>query len=116
MQDMFERTKKFSVRIVRLYTALPKTTEAQVMGKQLLRSGTSMGAHYYEAMHSRSNAELIAKIDLGLQELRETNYWLELLIETGIVKKERVFLLANELNELISIFVTISKNVKAKSC
>ncbi len=81
-QDLKKRTKKFALRIIRLYSSLPKSTEAQVIGKQVLRSGTSVGAHYREACRSRSNAEFISKIEGGLQELEETIYWLELLIES----------------------------------
>jgi four helix bundle protein len=86
MFDLRDRTKSFALRIVKLYTALPKTTEAQVLGKQVLRSGTSVGAHYREAIRARSNAEYISKIEVGLQELEESIYWLELLAEAGIVK------------------------------
>ena len=78
-QDLKERTKAFALRIIRLYAALPKTTEAQVLGKQVLRSGTSVGAHYREAQRAKSNADFIGKIEGGLQELEETAYWLELL-------------------------------------
>lgn len=71
--DLRSRTKTFAVRIVRLYGALPKSTEAQVIGKQLLRSGTSVGAHYREAQRARSTAEFISKVEVGLQELEETD-------------------------------------------
>jgi four helix bundle protein len=81
-RDLQVRTKAFALRVVRLYCALPKTTEAQVLGKQVLRSGTSIGAHYREAMRARSPAEFVSKIEGGLQELEETSYWLELLIES----------------------------------
>src|SRR5689334_14327084 len=84
-RDLRIRTKKFALRIIRLYASLPKTTEAQVIGKQVLRSGTSPGAHYCEAMRARSVAEFISKIEGALQELEETIYWLELLIEAEIV-------------------------------
>ena len=86
-QDLRERAKKFALRIVRLYVALPKTTEAQVIGKQVLRSGTSVGAHYREAQRAKSNADFINKIESGLQELDETAYWLELLEEASGVEK-----------------------------
>lgn len=84
--------------MIRLYTALPKTTEAQVIGKQMLRSGTSVGAHYREAVRSRSDAEFVSKIEGGLQELEEAIYWMELLEETGLnadgqgVRLLRIFL------------------------
>lgn len=72
--DLRSRTKKFALRIVRLYSALPETTVAQILGKQMLRSGTSVGAHYHEAYRSPYDAEFISKIEGGLQELEETIY------------------------------------------
>jgi four helix bundle protein len=111
-RDIGERTKAFALRIIRLYVSLPKTTEAQVIGKQVLRSGTSVGAHVREGKRSRSNAELISKIEGGLQELEETVYWLELLTESGILKAERLTELFHESNEIIAILVTSSKTLK----
>ena len=75
-QDLKVRTKQFALRIIRVYSALPTTAVAQVIGKQILRSGTSVGAHYREAFRSRSDAEFISKLEGGLQELDETEYWL----------------------------------------
>lgn len=111
-RDIGERTKAFALRIIRLYVSLPKITETQVIGKQLLRSGTSVGAHVREGRRSRSNAELISKIEGGLQELEETVYWLELLVDAGIVKADRMKELLEEANELIAIFVTSAKTLK----
>lgn len=112
--DLRGRTKAFALRIVRLYGALPRTTEAQVMGKQVLRSGTSVGAHYREACRARSDAEFISKIEGGLQELEETMYWLELLVESGIVSKDRLRDLMAEANELMAILVTCAKKAKQR--
>ncbi len=114
-RDLKERTKAFALRIIRLYAALPKTTEAQVLGKQVLRSGTSVGAHYREAQRAKSNADFISKIEGGLQELEETAYWLELLCDSNIVAQERLVPLQDETEELIAIFVTMVKKVKSKS-
>jgi four helix bundle protein len=99
-KDLQIRTKAFALRIIRLYSALPKTMEAQVLGRQLLRSGTSVGAHYREATRARSVAEFISKVEVGLQELEETTYWLELLIESGIVNEAKLAALLQEANEL----------------
>ena len=77
-----DRTKEFAIRVVRLYSTLPKSTEAQVMGKQVLRSGTSVGANYREACRARSKAEFIAKLGDCLKELDESSYWFELLEES----------------------------------
>ncbi|MBM4260434.1 MAG: four helix bundle protein [Deltaproteobacteria bacterium] len=112
--DLRERTKKFALRIVRLFTALPRRTEAQVIGRQLLRSGTSVGAHYREAQRAKSVADFISKLEGALQELDETSYWLELLEDSKIVTVERLRNLRNECDQLTAILVTIVKNTKAK--
>ncbi len=109
-----ERTKLFSLHIVRLYSSLPKTTEAQVIGKQVLRSGTSVGARVREGRRSRSEAEMISKTEGALQELEETMYWLELLAESGIVKPELLVDLMKETDELTAILVASVKTIKAR--
>jgi len=113
-RDLRARTKAFALRIIRLYSSLPKTTEAQVMGKQVLRSGTSVGAHYREATRARSTAEFVSKIEGGLQELEETAYWLELLADGGIVPTSRLVDLQREGEELTAIFVASAKTAKAR--
>lgn len=113
-EDLKTRTKAFALRIIRLYIALPKSTEAQVIGKQLLRSGTSVGAHYREGLRARSDAEVISKIECGLQELEETQYWLELLAESGIVPQKHLTSLLQEADELTAILVTCVKKVKER--
>lgn len=110
--DLRERTKEFALRIVRLFSSLPKTTEAQVLGKQVLRSGTSVGANYREAYRARSKAEFIAKCGDCLREVDETAYWLELLVASGIVSAEKLQPLRQECEELTAIFVTILKTSK----
>ena len=115
MGDLRERTKQFALRVVRMYSVLPKTTEAQVIGKQVLRSGTAVGAHYREAYRSRSDAEYIAKIELALQELEETAYWFELLIGAEILSQQRLDALQNELNEIAAMLVTCAKRAKSKT-
>jgi four helix bundle protein len=110
--DLPARTKRFALRIVRLYALLPKTTEAQVLGKQVLRSGTSVGAHYREAMRARSRSEFISKVEGGLQELEETAYWLELLVESDIVPAKRLADLQHEADELTAILVASVKTAK----
>jgi four helix bundle protein len=85
-----------------------------VIGKQLLRSGTSIGAHYREGTRSRSDAEFISKIEGALQELEETAYWLELLSESGVVNPERLTDLQQEADELTAILVTCVKNAKQR--
>jgi four helix bundle protein len=112
-KDLRDRTKAFAVRIIRMYGALPKTTAAQVLGKQVLRSGTSVGANYREAYRARSKAEFIAKCGDCLRELEETAYWLELLVAADIISADKLAALQQECNELTAIFVTIIKHSKA---
>ena len=90
-----------------MYCALPKTTVAQVLGKQVLRSGTSVGANYREANRARSKVEFISKMGDCLKELDETAYWLELLVESGIVRQTAMVALLDETDQLTAIFVTI---------
>ena len=113
-QDLRTRTSDFALRIIRLYVSLPKTTEAQVIGKQFLRSGTSIGAHYREGYRAKSDADIVNKFETALQELDETDYWLDLLIKANIVPAQKVESLIKETNELIAIFVTIVKKVKTR--
>ena len=110
--DLKRRTKMFALRVIRMFGTLPNTTEAQVMGKQVLRSGTSVGAHYREATRARSTAEFVSKIEVGLAELEETAYWIELLSESSIVPLSRVEDLLSEANQLTAILVTCVKNAK----
>jgi four helix bundle protein len=111
-KDLRKRTKDFALRVVRMFSALPKTTVAQVLGRQVLRSGTSVGANYREAFRSRSRAEFIAKCGDSLRELEETAYWLELLVDGRIVPVEKLSALRQECDELTTIFVTILKTSK----
>src|ERR1039457_324024 len=107
------RTKMFARRIIRLYCALPKNnTVAQILGKQALRAGTSVGANYREAHRARSKAEFISKIGDCLKEADETLYWLELLLEESLVPAKRLQPLVNEANELVAILTTISKRAR----
>jgi len=112
-EDLARRTRAFALAVIRLYTALPRSTLSYVLGRQLLGSGTSVGAHYREARRAKSNADFVSKIEGALQELDETAYWLELLREVGLVQSDEVDGLMAESNELISIFVSVVKRVKA---
>ncbi|MGA2616143.1 MAG: four helix bundle protein [Thermoguttaceae bacterium] len=114
-QELRDRTKAFALRIVRMFCTLPKSTEAQVLGKQVLRSGTSAAANYREASRARSNAELISKLGVVEQELDETILWLELLVESGIVEDSKIKSLRQEANELLAITVTAIKTTRQRS-
>jgi four helix bundle protein len=111
-KDLAARTKNFARRIIRLYVALPKETVAQILGKQALRSGTSVGANYREANRARSKAEFVSKVGDCLKKADETAYWLELMADEGIVSRKRLGPLLQETNELIAILVTISKRAR----
>jgi four helix bundle protein len=113
--DLKRCTKAFALRIIRLYGALPKSSvEAQVIGKQLLRSGTSVGAHYREASRARSPREFVSKLEGGLRELEETVYWLELLVEAGIVSTAKMAGILPEANELLAILIASAKTAKSR--
>ncbi len=105
--DLKDRTKVFARRIIHLYTALPRETVPQVLGKQLLRSGTSVGANYREANRGRSKAEFLSKMGDSLRELEETEYWLELLVDEGLIRATKMDPLLDETRQLIAIFITI---------
>jgi four helix bundle protein len=111
--NLRERTKAFAIRVIRLYSGLPKRTEAQVLGRQVLRSGTSVGANYREAYRSRSKIEFVAKIGDCLKELDETGYWFELLVDSGIAPKGELSAIQDECDQLLAILTVISKKAKA---
>ncbi len=110
--DLRMRTKDFALRVIRLYSSLPKSTLAQVLGKQFLRSGTSVGANYREAYRARSKAEFIAKVGDCLKEIEETGYWFELVVDSKLVTQEKMQSLQAECNELTAIFVASIKKAK----
>src|SRR5258706_2485846 len=115
-QDLKPRTKTFALRIIRMYSKLPKSdTVAQVLGKQVLRSGTSVGANYREASRGRSKAEFISKIGDSLKEVEETEYWLELLVDSSCISSGKMSDLLDETRQLIAIFTTIDKNAKGNN-
>lgn len=113
-EDLKNRTRDFAIRIIKLYAALPKSTEAQVLGKQILRCGTSVGAQYRESQYAKSDADLISKIEGSLQELEETEYWLELIEEMEFFKPTQLSRMKSETGELKAIFITIVKKIKSR--
>jgi four helix bundle protein len=113
-EDLRERTKVFALRIVRLTASLPRSREAEVLGRQLLRSGTSVGAHWREAHRARSTAEFVSKMEGGLMELDETAYWLELIAGSGIIDDRRLLALQGETDELTRIFVASVATAKRR--
>jgi len=103
-EDLRERTKKFAIRIVYLFKSLPKSTEAQVMGKQLLRCGTSVAANYRAVCRARSKPEFIARIGTVAEEADESVLWLEMIEETKTLNPKRLEEILKEARELAAIF------------
>ena len=112
--DLQERTKTFALDIISFYSQLPKgRREAQVLGDQVMRSGTSVGAHFREAQRAKSKADFINKIEGGMQELEETAYWLELLEGSKLCQPFQLEPLMSEADQLMAIFVTIVRKTKS---
>ena len=113
-EELRERTKQFALRVIKLVESLPKTPSARTIGGQLIRSGTSVGANYRACCRARSNADFIAKLGIVIEEADESAFWLELIIESQIMKIEMIEPLLNEANELVKIFVS-SRQTARKS-
>jgi len=117
-EDLKERTKQLALRVLKLVTALPKTLAGKTIGGQLIRSGTSVGANYRAACRARSKLEFIAKIGIVEEEADESAFWMELIIETGLLKPQLVESLLTEANELAKIMTSsrksASESVKTK--
>lgn len=103
-KQLQDRTKKFAVRVIKAFARFPKDEAARIIGRQFLRSGTSLAANYRAACRTRSAADFISKVSVVAEEADETVFWLELLVETELVKTNLVQPLMNECNELLKIF------------
>jgi four helix bundle protein len=113
-QEFKDRTKKLALRIIALTESLPNTTAAKVIGRQILRSGTSVGANYRAACRAKSTADLINKLSIVEEEADESLYWLELLIEAEIIKEAKLTQLINDMNEVVSMTVSSIKTLRSK--
>jgi len=111
-EQLRKRTKQFALRIVNLFRALPRSTVAQIMGRQLLRSGTSVAANYRAVCRARSKAEFVAKIGVVVEEADETVFWLEMLVESGVVRAKRMENLLKEAKELLAIFAASQRTAR----
>ena len=111
-QAFRERTKGAALRVIRLFQQLPRTGESQVLGKQLLRSATSVAANYRAACRGRSGAEWFAKMCVCLEEADETQFWLELLGDAEIFSKAKLASLEQEYGEIVAILTTARKSYK----
>ncbi len=112
--ELQKRTKKYTLRIIKLVKALPRTIEAKTIANQLIRSGTSVGANYRAVCRARSRAEFISKLGIVIEEADESAFWIEILIESNTLKEDLVKNLLKETNELIAIMVA-SKNSAFKN-
>ncbi|HXX24961.1 MAG TPA: four helix bundle protein [Terriglobia bacterium] len=110
--ELQARTKAFALRVITLVDTLPRSTAGQVIGRQLLRSATSVGANYRAACRAQSHAEFAAKLSVVVEEADETLYWLELLHQSSLVKPMRLNDLLKEANELVAISVAARKTAK----
>jgi four helix bundle protein len=112
-KDLEPRTKRFSLAVIKLTAQLPRTREADVLCRQLLRSATSIGANYREANRGVSRADFVNKIGIVQKEASETQYWIELLIESGVAATSNAEPLHKEASELLAIFTAIGKKLKS---
>jgi four helix bundle protein len=111
-QDICDRTRAFALRIIKLYRALKKDEVGRVIGKQMLRCGTSIGANVEEAQAGQSRADFIHKMTIALKETRETKYWLTLSLDAELVPTQRLDSILQETDEIAKILYTIIKNAK----
>jgi four helix bundle protein len=114
-KDLQERTKQFGIRVVRLVDSLPKRKSATVIGKQLLRSATSVGANYRAACKGRSRADFIAKLGIALEEADESLYWMEMLQEVQLIPEPKIISLIDEAKQLVAILTASQKTARANN-
>jgi len=105
-EDLKERTKQFAIEIIKFVEKLPENRITNVLGRQLLKSGTSVGANYRAACRAKSKADFIAKMGIVEEEADESLYWLELLVDTAVVERETVNFLLDEANEIVAITIS----------
>jgi len=113
-EELRARTKKFALRVITLVESLPNTRTARTIGNQLIRSGTSVGANFRACCRARSNADFIAKLGIVIEEADESAFWLELIIESQILKQELITPLLDESIELVKIFVASRQTARKK--
>jgi four helix bundle protein len=114
VEQFRNRTKKFVVGNIKLYRDLPKTDEARIVGKQLLRSSSSVGSNYRAACRSRSQAEFHSKISILVEEADESAFWMEVMVEAEIIRKDKIAYLLNEANEILKVVASARKTVSDK--
>ena len=110
--ELEERTKRFALTVIRFVSGMPRTREADVLGRQLLRAATSIGANYREANRAESRADFIHKIAIVEKEAAETQYWLDLLLESGLAPQQKCRETVEEATELLAIFTSVGRTAK----
>jgi len=111
---MKQRTKQFALRVIKLVNALPRTTAGNTIGRQLVRSGTSVGANYRAACRGRSRADFVAKLGIVEEEADESGFWLELVIDSGLLSQKLVQPLLKEAQEIVAIMVASRKTASSR--
>ena len=114
-EALYERTMQFSVRIIQMIKAMPHGNAESVIARQLTRSATSIGANYREACHGKSHADFIAKLKICEGEADESLYWLELLVNSGIMSRGKMQQLIDEANQLVAIFTASTKTARSST-
>jgi four helix bundle protein len=114
-QEFKDRTKQIALRVIRLVESLPNTLSAQIIGKQLLRSATSVGANYRAACRGKSSADILHKLAIVEEEADESLYWLELLIESETVPEKKLTALMSDINEIVAMTVSSIKTLRSKN-
>ncbi|MDQ3714385.1 MAG: four helix bundle protein [Acidobacteriota bacterium] len=114
-QEFKDRTKQIALRVIRLVESLPNTYTAQIIGKRLLRSATSVGANYRAACRGKSTADILHKLAIVEEEADESLYWLELLIESEIVTEKKLSVLTSDINEIVAMTVSSIKTLRSKN-
>ncbi len=114
-QEFKDRTKQIALRVIRLVESLPNTYTAQIIGKRLLRSATSVGANYRAACRGKSTADILHKLAIVEEEADESLYWLELLIESEIVTEKKLSVLTSDISEIVAMTVSSIKTLRSKN-
>lgn len=113
VEEFKNRTKQFGLRVINLVDALPKTRTADILGRQLVRCGTSVGANYRSACRAKSHADFIAKMAIVEEECDEAIYWMEMVVESGLMEEKRIIDLKTEANEIVSMVVASIKTARS---
>jgi four helix bundle protein len=114
-KELLGRTKAFALEVIKLVDGFPRTRASEIVGRQVLRSGTSIGASYRSARRSRSHAEFVSKMNVAMEEADESKYWLEIVAESGMASRNAIQHLIDEAGELNAIFTTSIKTARKRA-